>query len=227
MKAKQPGAEESAPVSVVSAFVLTGGASARMGPGRDKALLELGGRPLVLRTCDLAARVAGSVARVGAPERYRHLGLPVLADSVESKGPLSGIVTALRSTQTGWNLVLACDLPYLDSDNGADFLSHMIGLSRQGEDFDAVVPETYGGWPRSLRGWQPLCALYHRRCLPAFERVLAAGHPKITLAFEELRVRAVSEAGLGKLAFPPRIFENMNTPEEYEQARRYFETIRR
>lgn len=217
MDVKHSGAEESA---AVSAFVLTGGASARMGQGRDKALLELGGRALVLRTYDLAARVAGRVALVGAPERYRHLGLPVLADSVESRGPLAGIVTALRSTQTGWNLVLACDLPYLDSDKGADFLSHLIRSSRQGKALDAVVPETAGGW-------QPLCALYHRRCLPAFERVLAAGHPKITLAFEELRVRAVREAGPEKFAFPPRIFENMNTAEEYEEARRYFETIQR
>lgn len=189
-----------------AAYILTGGESRRM--GGDKALLEIGGRPMALRMDELVRPLVAEVALVGAPERYGHLGVPVLADSEAKRAPLTGIVTALRATRHDWNLVLACDLPFLE----AGFLEWLLSEASAGEH-DAVVP-------KPADGWQPLCAAYHRRCLPAFERVLASDHPKISVAFDALRVRALTPELLAKFAFDPRMFKNMNSPEEYEEARR-------
>jgi molybdopterin-guanine dinucleotide biosynthesis protein A len=190
-------------------FVLTGGRSCRM--GRDKALLPLAGQPLVLRTVGRFEPLVATVTLVGAPERYAGLGLPVLADREAGKGPLAGIVTALGASRHDWSLVVACDLPYLET----RFVEFLLERTT-GSDADAVVPHTAGRW-------QPLSAVYHRRTLPVFERVLAEGNPKIARAFEELQVHSVTEEEMERFDFPGRMLKNMNTPEDYEEARRLLE----
>lgn len=198
--------------SGVAGFVLTGGQSRRM--GRDKALLELAGQPLALRVAAQVRPVVAELSLIGAPARHGHLGLPVLADCEANRGPLAGIVTALRGSRYEWNLVVACDLPYVET----RFLEFL--LQQASDAGDAVVPYTEDRRPRQRRGWQPLCALYHRRALPEFERVLAAGQAKIALAFERMRVRTVTEQELERFAFPPQMLKNMNTPEDYAEAQR-------
>lgn len=188
--------------------------------GGDKALLPLGGQPLVLRTAACLAPLVSSVTLVGAPERYAGLGLPVLADREADKGPLAGIVTALETSPHDWNTILACDLPYLEG----RFVEFLLGEA-VGSSVDAVIPHVEGRWPRQGRGWQPLCAVYHRKALPVFERILATGNPKIMLAFDELQVRRVSEEEMERFAFPPRMLKNMNTREDYQEARRLLEGV--
>lgn len=195
------------PHSLAAGFVLTGGQSRRM--GRDKALLELAGQPLVLRTLERVRPVVAEVALVGAPERYAHLGVPTLADCQPSRGPLGGIVTALAVSRHDWNLVVACDLPYVET----RFLEFLLEQATTSPEADAVIPQTRDNW-------QPLCAAYHRRCLPVFERVLAEGNPKIARAFSEVRVRAITAEELEQFAFTERMFKNMNTPEDYQEAQR-------
>lgn len=188
-------------------FILTGGQSRRL--GRDKALVQVAGQLLVLRIAERLRPVVVDITLVGAPERYAPLGLPTLGDSQPGKGPLAGIVTALRASRQDWNLVVACDLPYLET----RFLEFLLEQAAATPIADAVVPQTRDTW-------QPLCAAYHRRCLPAFERVLAGSHPKVSHAFGEVRVRAITAGELERFAFDERMFKNINTPEEYAEAQR-------
>lgn len=183
--------------------------------GRDKGLLELAGQPMVLRVAEYLRPVTSEVVLVGAPERYGHLGLPVQADREAGKGPVAGIATALAASRFEWNLIVACDLPYLET----RFLHLLLEEAVDGE-WDAVVPRP----GPADKGWQPLCAAYHRRALPAFERVLAGERLKISLAYDELRVRTITEKELAEFAFPERMFENINTPGDYEKAKRHFRT---
>jgi len=192
----------------VAGFVLTGGESRRM--GQDKALLELGGQPLAMRMVEKLRIGTDEIFLLGPPERYAQLGLPVLADAVAGRGPVGGIAAALRATERDWNLIVACDLPYLEP----RFLEFLLGLATN--ETDAVVPRPGGRW-------EPLCAAYHRRALPAFERVLAGEDYRVARALEALRVRAVEEEELGKFAFSGRMFKNMNSPEEYKEAKKMLE----
>ena len=188
-------------------FVLVGGRSRRL--GADKALLTLGGQSLVLRAAERLRPVVGELVLVGSPQRYAHLGLPVLADRVVDRGPLAGIVAALAATGHDWNLVAACDLPFLET----RFFEFLLQQAAEKPASDALVPRV-GGF------WQPLAAAYHRRALPAFERVLASGTPKIDLAFPDLHVEALTDELLDRVAFPERMFKNINTREDYEEALR-------
>src|SRR5271170_8361327 len=103
----------------IGGFILAGGESSRM--GRDKALLELNGVVLIVRAADLVESVTGACAVVGDSVRLEGLSLRVIADDFPGAGPLGGIATALRTSNAGWNLIVACDLPYLT----AAWLKHL------------------------------------------------------------------------------------------------------
>ena len=101
------------PETLTGGAVLAGGTSSRM--GSDKALLIVGGRPLVLGVADALAGALGVAAVVvgGDENRLRALGLEVLPDQAPGAGPLGGILTALlhHRERFGQVVVLSCALP--------------------------------------------------------------------------------------------------------------------
>ena len=136
-----------------AAFILAGGRSSRM--GRDKAWLELAGVPLVLRIARAMEPLVSAVTVIGPPVsdagRFESVGLAAIPDRIlaraasgeSSCGPLGGIVTALNATRCSWNLVLACDLPYITT----AWLEWLLGRASASEasGAQAVVPERTGG----------------------------------------------------------------------------------
>jgi len=98
------------PLLDVAGFVLAGGRSARM--GRDKALVELHGRPLaalaveLLQGAGLSASMAGARSDLGA-------FAPVIADQSADEGPLGGVCSALASTDAELAVFIPVDLPLL------------------------------------------------------------------------------------------------------------------
>lgn len=99
------------PAPIFSGVVLTGGASRRM--GRDKALVEVGGRALAVRVAQaLRDAGAGQVFAVGgALDALSDLGLDAVADDHPGEGPVGGLLTALSHASSPVVAVLACDLP--------------------------------------------------------------------------------------------------------------------
>ncbi|MGD0956196.1 MAG: molybdenum cofactor guanylyltransferase [Candidatus Acidiferrales bacterium] len=192
-------------VQRIAGFILAGGESSRM--GRDKALLELGGVPLILRTARLVESVAGAPAVIGNPEAYRSLNLPVIGDDRPGAGPLGGIATALRASDAPWSLVVACDLPYLTR----DWLDYLIARALA-SPADAVLP-------MNALGAEPLCAIYHKRCEPAIRRALERGTRKVTDGLKDVRVETIAPAEWKAFDSGGLLFKNMNSPEDYEEAR--------
>jgi len=188
----------------VAGFILAGGASSRM--GRDKALLEIGGVPLLVRTARLLEPLTPAVTVIGPPERYSGLGLRVVPDDSAGLGPLAGLATALRISRTEWNLVLGCDLPYLS----AAWLEWLI-LRALDSPADALVPET-------SRGLEPLCAIYRARCAGKLTAALAVGVRKVTDAVAALAPERMTPAQWETIAPGDTFFRNMNTPEDYAEA---------
>jgi molybdopterin-guanine dinucleotide biosynthesis protein B/molybdopterin-guanine dinucleotide biosynthesis protein len=193
-------------------FVLVGGESRRM--GRAKGLLELRGRPLALRAAELLRPYVAEVTLLGPPEQFGHLGLRVLADRRPGRGPLEALSAALVGSPYEWNLFLACDLPFLEG----KFLETLLGRAQAGQA-QAVVPRTAGGW-------QPLCAAYHRACVPVMEQALARDSTGIVEVLPALKVDVVGSQELARLGFSDRLFRNINTPADWEVAQRELELTR-
>mgnify|MGYP000994379549 CR=1 FL=1 len=176
--------------------VLAGGRSSRM--GRDKALVEFGGRTLIANALELLRPHVDELLIIGDPDRYAHIGPLVLADDRPGMGPLGGIGTALRYAWNNRLIVLPCDMPQIP---GA-FIEHLKYLYK--EDYDAVVSQCNGTL-------QPLAAIYHRRCRNVFTERLEQGSLKMSDAVEAVRTRYVQVCP-GEEGWPTGIFRNINAP---------------
>jgi molybdopterin-guanine dinucleotide biosynthesis protein A len=187
-------------VDDVTAFILAGGHSSRM--GTDKALLPLGRQTLLERALHTAARVANSVFIVGPRDRYSRYG-NVVEDVFPDCGPLGGIHAALCITQTELNLMLSVDTPLMDP----DFLAWLLEQARASSEL-IVVPEALGGL-------QPLAAVYRRPLRAVAEQALKRGDYKIDHLFPLAPTRYISEAEIRAAGFSPLVFRNVNTSEEY------------
>lgn len=197
----------------ISAFILCGGANSRM--GQVKGLLEIGGEPLIVRITRIVEPLVASVTAVGTQEPYGGVGLTVIEDgkfdgsdeSVAKAGPLAGIATALNASRTEWNLILACDLPYLSGDWLDWFLARAVKC-----DSHVVMPKT-------AAGVEPLAAVYRKECGEPIIAALRCGIRKVTDAIAPLGVQLVSEEEWQHIDPDGRVLRNMNTPQDYEEAR--------
>lgn len=199
----------------VAGFVLAGGRSSRM--GSDKALLELGGLPLVVRAVRELQALAQPVTVIGPAEIFRGLHLSILADDYPGAGPLGGIATALAHTGKPWNLVLAADMPYLT----AKWLGHLTQLALA-SSADVVLPESdYTGQAMP----EPLCALYHQRGLRPIRAALQRGARKVMDGLASLNIEHITPAESKPFDSEGLLFQNLNTKEDYKAARERFDRM--
>ena len=204
----------------VSAFILCGGASSRM--GRTKGLLDFGGQPLIVRLAQLVEPLVSALSAVGTHGGCAAPGLPVIQDGEfgdshethKKAGPLVGIATALMTSQTEWSLILACDLPYLT----CEWLNWLLAYVTA-SDAQIVIPKTAGRL-------EPLAALYRKECAEPVIATLRRGTRKVTEAIAALRLQVVGEEEWQQIDRDGRVLRNMNTPQEYEEARIWLDRAR-
>ena len=192
----------------VSVAVLAGGLSRRM--GKDKAFLPLKGRAVIEWVLERVVTLSDDVLLItNAPEKYRHLSLRVVEDIYPDKGSLGGIYTALHAAYYSYCLVVACDMPFLNT----GLLRYLVDLA---PGFDVVVPRIEQ-FPETTH------AVYGKRCLEPIRRRLLEDRLKIIGFFDEVEVRYVEREDVAR--FDPTFcsFLNMNTPDDWERVRRMAE----
>lgn len=168
---------------------------------------------MVERAVRLVESVAASATVVGRPEAFRYLQAHAIADDWPGAGPLGGIATALRASESPWSLIVACDLPYLRRDWLEFLVERAAGVAANAEAVMAM----------SERGAEPLCAMYHKRCAPAIRMALERGTRKVTDGLAGLRVAEIGREEWKAFDSHGLLFKNMNSPEDYEEARRTIE----
>ncbi|MDX8346698.1 molybdenum cofactor guanylyltransferase MobA [Cognatiyoonia sp. IB215446] len=138
--------------------ILAGGRATRMGGG-DKGLLDLGNSTILQRVIDrLEPQVAALALNAnGDPQRFAHLDLPVIADSIPGfAGPLSGVLAGLdwAADQGASHIVTAAaDTPFFPCDLVPQL---MLAAEDNGTQIAlAATPDgrhpTFGLWPTALR----------------------------------------------------------------------------
>jgi molybdenum cofactor guanylyltransferase len=201
--------------SDVLGYVLAGGASSRF--GRDKALVRFGEAPLLQQIVDLAQSCTSTVTVVAGGQKYGELGreLEIIEDRWPGEGPLGGIITALENTAAidpgrRWNLILSCDMPFLTR----EWLQFLVDRARAG------AAETQVILPHSAHGPEPLCACYRTDAAGALKSVFDRGVRKVTEALKQVRTEVLDESAWNRFDSAGRLFWNMNTPADFEEAQR-------
>ena len=189
----------------VTALILAGGESSRM--GRDKALLQLNGKPLLTHVCAIALECAAQTYVVTpwiakyqdfVPPGCRLLPEQLVLDA-PSNTPLIGFTQGLQSVQTEWVLLLACDLPYLSASQVKQW---SLALA-------TVLPTEIALVPRTGAKWEPLSGFYRRSCLDSLTIYLEHGGK----SFQGwLNRNPVQELPLSD----HRCLFNCNTPEDWQ-----------
>jgi len=93
-------------------IILAGGESKRM--GSDKGLVKLDGKPLILRVIEAARGVSNRIVIISSNPDYERFGVPVFEDIIKDKGPAGGIYTGLLNSKYETNVILSCDLPFVE-----------------------------------------------------------------------------------------------------------------
>jgi molybdopterin-guanine dinucleotide biosynthesis protein A len=192
-------------VSKTSVAILAGGHSRRM--GQEKAFLPVGGQPVIQRVLWSIADLSDDLLIVtNTPDMYRHLGQRMVSDVYPGKGALGGVYTAIIAALHPHCLVVACDMPFLNT----DLLSHLMTLSA---GFDVVIP-LIQEFPETMH------AIYGKACLEPIEMRLSANQLKIIDFFEDVRVQYVSREEVARYDPTFRSFLNMNTPDDWRKLQR-------
>lgn len=190
----------------IAGIILAGGESRRM--GQNKALLPAPGREqitfveylaaLLLPLCTETLLVARDETSAVA---YTALsGVRIVTDLVPGVGPLMGLYSGLRAISTGHALILAVDMPFVQS----AILSYLLLLPRR----EAIIVPVVNSAP------QVLFAIYPRSILPIIEARLREGRRDPRSLLNVAPVVYLDEAQLRHIDPTLRSFVGVNTPEE-------------
>src|SRR5450759_2906316 len=156
---------ERAKIEGVTGFILAGGSSIRM--GRNKALLEVDGTPIITRTYRTLAGLFHEVIIVtNSPHDYDFLPCRKVPDIYPDCGSIAGLHSALAHSSTAHSFVTACDMPFLDP----AIIRHICDIQKGG--YTAVIPFSEGGQ-------EPLHAIYSSESKDVFEDAIQKGERKI------------------------------------------------
>jgi molybdopterin-guanine dinucleotide biosynthesis protein A len=196
----------------ISAVILAGGRSSRM--VENKLLLPLGGSTVIgTLLSSLTSLFAECILVTDHPNAYRDWPVRLTADIVcgPQKNSLTGIHAGLTVSTKPYNFVVAGDMPFVAPDL-------IRCLAAQCNGYDVVIP-------RQGNHFQPLCAIYHKNCLPHIVAKLAEKHYKIIDFFPEVRVCSIDAAELVPYDRELLSFFNVNTPEDYRLAQEHVRRI--
>ena len=170
--------------------------------GQNKALRVIGNRNLLQHVISGLSFFNSDIIIVTAAEQsfsqfidYPKLRMP--ADIYPGKGPLGGIYTGLTVSKSFYNLVIACDMPFLNQ----PLLSHMVQISAS---FDMVTPRV-----RDMV--EPLHAVYSKGCLAPIEEMLKQGNLKVYELLNLVKVRYVDAEEINRFDPKHLSFFNINT----------------
>ena len=191
----------------ISCIVLAGGKGLRL--GRDKTLETFSNTSLLERVVSNLRLFNSDIIIVTAtkqslPQFISYPKLRIVADIYPGKGVLGGIYTGLVASDSLYNLVVACDMPFLKQ----ALLRYMVRLA---EGFDLVLP-------RLGDMIEPLHAIYSKNCLAAIENLLRGDNLKVTELFTLVKVRYVEAEEINQFDPKHLSFFNINTEADLKTA---------
>lgn len=185
--------------------ILSGGLNKRF-DGENKAFISVGGRRIIDRLLDVFSDLFDEIILVtNHPELFLQWDLTIVTDIIDLRSSLTGIHTGLFYSNNPYAFFSACDTPFLKK----ELVEILVKQIEQ--KIDIIMPET-------AAGFEPLCAIYSKRCLKPAEDHLKANKVKIQWAFRSNRIKNIPENQLRTVDPELRSFLNINTPEDLVRA---------
>lgn len=182
-------------ISPLTAIILAGGKSSRIGTDKDKAMLRLNRKRLIdIVISKLKCIVGDNIIIVGPPKKYPSYK-QVVPDLFPQRCPLVGIYSGLKVSPSQYNLVVSCDMPFLETE--------LLWYMRKNIDSEDIIIPRYG-----KDYIEPLLAIYSKSCLEIMEKNLKRDILSVRLIFPYLKVKYIEDEEIIK--FDPRYLSFFN-----------------
>ena len=150
--------------------------------GSDKGLVNFKGEPMILHIIRVLDKLNMPSSIISTNKEYMKFGKPVHKDVIPDKGPLGGLFTALEFSNSPMILLLACDMPSINS----EALNRLIELATSGKivvstDGENISP-LFACYPTSLK--QTVKKAILRDDLKMLDFVLNQSYTLLDLAVE-------------------------------------------
>lgn len=177
----------------MNGYILAGGKSSRM--GRDKGLMLFKGKSLIQYVIEQLKPAVNRVVLVANNSAYRDFGLEVIPDLIKDIGPAGGIYSALKHTDTRFNFILSCDMPFIKS----EAIEFIIQNSSQ---WQITVPLYH-------QKIEPLCGVYTKECLTEWLGLIQHDIIRLQDMITYFRLLQLNVDNNG--SFNDLLFQNINT----------------
>jgi molybdopterin-guanine dinucleotide biosynthesis protein A len=183
--------------------------------GTNKTLLKINNQTLIQRQVELLEKIFVKVVlSVNETELYKFTNKEIVKDILPGRGPLSGIYSCLKASNSEMNFFLSCDIPFVSQ----ELIGHIINFK---SDSEIILPKSDGKV-------QQLCGLYSKKVIGKIEGLLEESNQKNSglkgSIFELLeRVDHEEIEVMNEEFYHSNLFLNINTPEDYNYAKKLFE----
>lgn len=160
----------------LSAFILVGGKSSRM--GAEKGLIPFRGKPLIQHLIATLAELEIKPVIIGHHPEYHQFEISVIGDLIPDKGPMGGIFTALSHNVSSHALILSCDSPLIQSGTLKKLITMKSNSIVVGQREERINPFP-GIYPTSILPQVKRCLEENKLKLQAF--ILEQAHQIIPL----------------------------------------------
>jgi molybdopterin-guanine dinucleotide biosynthesis protein A len=182
----------------VTGFVLAGGLSSRM--GEDKSRMPFRGKPMIMYAIEALSPLCEKVIISSNLLVYEFTGCEVWPDELPVQAPINGLYSCLKRSETDWNFILTCDMPF----TGSTLFGYLL---EQAHGEDAVIPMHGQGLV------EPLCGLYNRSTLGVLAHRVLIEQYSILKLLQSIRCRYVN-IGPDQEFYHKQMFSNLNSPED-------------
>jgi molybdopterin-guanine dinucleotide biosynthesis protein A len=184
----------------MTGIILSGGKSTRMG-GKNKAFLSLNGEVVIERVLKLFKELFDeTIVVTNSPLEYLDYDVHIVTDIIKGKAALGGIYTGLFYASSEHCFVSACDMPFLDK----RFIEYMISRIK---GHDIIVPQ-------ASDGFQPLHAIYSKKCIPLMKKLIDRDELKIRILYKKMNTLTLSTDTITSFDPDERMFLNINSEED-------------
>jgi len=188
----------------MNAIILAGGKSSRF--GSNKAMYKLDQKPMLENIIEKLEPFFNKIYIIGN-EKQELKGIKgkieYLTDKIPDKGPLGGLYTGLSKTDSQFNYLQACDMPFICE----DYLSFMQAYIKKDSKYEAYIPEKEGYL-------EPFVGVYNKNIKEDILKLIKKDQLNFDYLFNEINIKKITVEEIEKIADTKRIFFNINRKED-------------
>lgn len=160
----------------ITGIVLAGGKSSRM--GSDKGLIKIDNKTFVENVIAAMEPLVNEIIIVSNNPEYDQFGFYRVEDDIKDSGPLAGLYSGLKYSNSEFNLVLSCDIPIIKT----EILEKLIEVDYK--NFEVTQIESHNKT-------MPLIAIYQKQCMHKCLELLQQDERRLRVAVNQLKTKTI------------------------------------